>query len=142
MNNELIPQPSWWKRNWPWVLPVGGCLTILILLGVTIGSIFFGITSIMDDSIPMEYAIEKINTDPEIIELMGSPIEKNGMIQGEFNLNNDEKSADMKVPITGPKESGTLFIKATAIGDKWTYQEIRVVIQDNDEVDLVNDDWD
>ena len=142
MNNELIPQPHWWKRNAPWAVPVGGCLTILILLGVTVGSIFFGVTSIIDDSIPMEYALEKINSDPEIIKLMGSPIEKNGMVQGEFNLINDEKSADIKAPISGPKESGTLFIKATAKGDNWTYHEIRVVIQDNNEVDLMNDDWD
>jgi hypothetical protein len=141
MNNELLPEPGWWKRNWPWALPVVGCLTFLVVLGVFIGSIFYGVTSMLDDSIPLEYAINKINTDPDIVKLMGFPIVKNGKVQGEFNWINDEKSAHMTVPISGTKENGTLFIKATAIGDTWTYQEIRVVIQDNNGVDLLDNDW-
>jgi len=24
MNNELIEQKSWWKRNWKWLVPVSG----------------------------------------------------------------------------------------------------------------------
>jgi len=41
MNNELLPEQGWWKRNWSWAVPVGGCLTVLIIIGVSIGSIFF-----------------------------------------------------------------------------------------------------
>lgn len=142
MNNELLPEQGWWKRNWSWAVPVGGCLTVLIIIGVSIGSIFFGVTSMLEDSVPLEYALEKINADPNIIEQMGSPIEKNGIIQGGFNWTGDEKSANMKVPVKGPKDTGTLFIKATAIGDNWTYHEIRVVIQDNEELNLLDEEWD
>ncbi len=141
MNNELLPEQGWWKRNWSWVLPIGGCLTVLIIIGVSIGSIFFGVSTMLEDSVPLEYALEKINADPDIVEQMGSPIEKNGIIQGEFNWTDDEKSADMNVPIKGPEDSGTLFIKATAKGDNWTYHEIRVVVQDNEELDLLDEEW-
>lgn len=142
MNNELLPEQSWWKRNWTWALPIGGCLTLLIIIGISIATIFFGVTSMLEDSVPLEYALEKINSDPDIVEQMGYPIEKNGMIQGEFNLNNDEKRVDMKVPIQGTEDNGTLFIKATAKGDNWTYHEIRVVVQDDEELDVLDEEWD
>ena len=142
MNNELLPEKSWWNRNWTWALPVGGCLTVLIIIGVIISTIFFSVTSMLDDSVPLEYALKKINEDSEIVEQMGFPIEKNGMIQGEFNWVNDEKIADMQVPIKGPEDSGTLYIKASANGDTWTYHEIRVVVKDNEDLDLLDDNLD
>ncbi|WP_297694447.1 cytochrome c oxidase assembly factor Coa1 family protein [uncultured Eudoraea sp.] len=142
MNNDLLPEKSWWNRNWSWALPLGGCLTVLIIIGVVIGSVFFSVTSMLDDSVPLEYALNKINEDPEIIEQMGFPIEKNGMIQGEFNWVNGEKVTDIKVPIAGPEDSGTLFIKASARDDIWTYHEIKVVIKENEALDLLDDEWD
>mgnify|MGYP001823520832 FL=1 len=66
MNNELLPEKSWWNRNWTWALPVGGCLTVLIIIGVSIGTIFFSVTSMLDDSVPLEYALKKINEDQEL----------------------------------------------------------------------------
>ena len=139
MNNELAPQPSWWKRNWKWVVPVGGCLTMLVLLVVFVGSIFYGVTTMFEGSDPYKYAFEKINEDEQLVELLGSPIVKDGMVQGSLNYNNGDGKADMKIPISGPKGSGTLYINATSGGDEWTYHEIRVEIKDNETFDLLED---
>lgn len=141
MNNDLEPQPSWWKRNWKWVVPVGGCLTILVLVIFFIGSLFYGITSVIEDSQPYEYALEKINQDDQLIEILGSPIEKNGMVQGTINWHNGKKRANLKIPVKGPKEKGILYINASGEGDNWTYHEIRVEINENDEIDLLEEDW-
>jgi len=48
MNNELVPQPSWWKRNWKWVVPVSGCFTVLVIIVIILGSIFYGVSSAID----------------------------------------------------------------------------------------------
>ncbi len=132
MNNELVPQPSWWKRNWKWVVPVGGCLTILVLIVVFITTVFFGVTKIMEDSQPYEYAFELINQDEELIGILGTPIEKDGMVQGNINWINGNKSAKMAIPISGPKGTGTLFIDATGKGETWNYHEIRVEVADQE----------
>ena len=71
MENELIPQPSWWKRNWKWVVPLGGCLTAIVLVVVLISSLYFGVTNLMEGSEPYEYAFELINEDEELLELLG-----------------------------------------------------------------------
>ena len=130
MNNELVPQPSWWKRNWKWVVPVGGCLTLIGVFIFLVGSVFFGVTKILTDSQPYEYAFELINQDEQIIELLGSPIEKDGMVKGNINWHNGNKSANMAIPVAGPKGEGTLYIKATGQDEEWNYEEIRVEIFD------------
>lgn len=139
MNNELVEYPNWWKRNWKWAVPVGGCLSLIVVFIVFIGSIFYGVTAVLEESQPYEYALETINQDEEITNTLGSPILKDGMIQGSYNNSNGIKTADMKIPVSGPKGSGTLFVKATGEDDNWTYNEIRVEIKDDESIDLLHE---
>ncbi|MEO0525848.1 MAG: cytochrome c oxidase assembly factor Coa1 family protein [Bacteroidota bacterium] len=139
MNNELVPQPSWWKRNWKWVVPAGGCLSLILVLVFFIGYLVYGVSNIFSGSEPYEYAFEKINNDEQIVGLLGAPIEKDGMVKGSINWNNGEKKADMEIPITGPKGTGTLYINASGNGDGWIYHEIKVTIKDNEAFDLLED---
>ena len=142
MDNELVPQPSWWKRNWKWVVPLGGCLTIILIIIFLLGSLFYGVTKVLEDSQPYEYAFEQINQDEQLIELLGSPIEKDGMVQGNINWRNGEKSADMNIPIAGPKGKGMLYIIATGNDDDgWNYDKIEVVVKDHQNIDLLEDRW-
>lgn len=63
MNNKLVPQPSWWKRNWKWVVPLSGCFSFIVIIVIFFLSVFYGVTNIMEDSEPYEYAFELINKD-------------------------------------------------------------------------------
>ena len=138
-NNQLVEHPSWWKRNWKWVVPVGGCLTLIIIFVVFIGTVIYGVSSAIEGSEPYEYALEQINQDEKMIELLGSPIEKTGIGQSNFSWTNGKKSAEMHIPIAGPKGSATLHVKATGEGDTWNYEEIRVEINEGENMDLLED---
>ena len=94
----------------------------------------------IEDSQPYEYALEKINADEDLINALGSPIEKDGMVQGSWNYTNGKKSANMVVPISGPKGSGTLFVEATGEDDDWTYDVIRVEIGDSETFNIIETD--
>ncbi|MFD0799030.1 cytochrome c oxidase assembly factor Coa1 family protein [Maribacter chungangensis] len=137
MNNELVPYPSWWKRNWKWALPLGGCLSLVVVFILFIASIFYGVTAALEESQPYEYALETINQDTEITSVLGTPIVKDGMVQGSYKNTNGAKTADMKIPVSGPKGSGTLFVKATGTGDDWNYDVIRIEIKDDESIDLL-----
>lgn len=140
MNNELVPQPSWWKRNWKWVISVGGCFTLIIIFIIFIGSIFYGVTSVLEESQPYEYALEKINQDDKITDELGYPIEKDGIISSNYNYSNGKKTAKLSVPVSGPKGSGTLFVEASGEDDEWTYDVIRIEIKDNENIDLLEEE--
>ena len=139
-DNELVSRPSWVKRNWKWALPLGGCLGLIFVFVLMIGSIFYGVTTLFEDSDPYEYAFEKINQDEQLIKVLGSPIEKDGMAQGSLNYTNGDGKADMIIPISGPKGKGTLYIHATSSDDDWTYHEIRVDITDEESFQLLEND--
>ena len=132
MNNELVPQPSWWKRNWKWFVPVSGCFTVIIIVILLIGSIFYGVSSMMEDSAAYVHAIELINKDEDLVKVFGSPIEKDGIFQGNVSWNNGSKTAKIIVPIAGPKASGKLYIDASGEGESWIYHEIRVEVNDEE----------
>ncbi len=140
MNNDLIQQPNWWKKNWKWVVPVGGCFTLVLVLVIFIGSIFYGVTNMIEKATPYEYALKTINQDEEITAILGTPIEKNGMLQGRINYSNGDGRADIKIPVSGPKGSGMLSVKASSIGENWTYHEIRLEIKDDQSIDLLNEE--
>lgn len=138
MNNELVHQPSWWKRNWKWVVPVGGCFTLIIGAIILFSSIYFGVSNIMEESQPYEYALELINKDEQLLKVLGSPVEKDGMFQGNISWTNGKKVAKIIVPIAGPKGEGKLYIDASGEGEDWNYHEIRVEVNDQ-EFDFLNE---
>ncbi|KPM32883.1 Hypothetical protein I595_1310 [Croceitalea dokdonensis DOKDO 023] len=137
MNNELVPQPSWWKRNWKWALPVGGCLGIIIFAVVLFTSIYFGVTKIMEESEPYVEAFALIHEDEALLQVMGSPITRDGAVQGSINNKNGNKTAQMTIPIAGPDASGTLYVDAYGRGEIWKYHEITVQVG-NQEFDFTD----
>ena len=137
MNNELVPQPSWWKRNWKWVVPVGGCLTLIIIFVVFLGSLFYGISSAFEGSEPHVYALELVNEDETLLEILGTPIEKDGIGQSSFNWNNGNKTSNLVIPIAGPKAKGTLYVNAHGTADTWIYDRIEVIVPENEPINLL-----
>ncbi|QKX04506.1 hypothetical protein HN014_06120 [Aquimarina sp. TRL1] len=129
---------SWFSRNWGWAVPLGGCLTIVVLFFVFLGSLFFGVSSLMTGSDPYKEGIAKAKQDTYLIELLGEPIETNGIMQGSISIENNTGKADISVPIKGPKGTATLYVEGTKTDGEWSYEEIYVIIQETDEqIDLL-----
>lgn len=134
MNNVLIEQPSWWKRNWKWAVPVGGCLTIVLLFIALVGLGIFGVSKLFSSSQPYAYALEQATTNEQVIELLGEPVEASGIMQGSINLSNNEGNANIAIPIKGPNGKGKVYVVGEKRNDTWTYSELEVRIEENSEV--------
>lgn len=140
MNNELIEEPSWWKRNWKWAVPVGGCLTVIILFIALIGVGIFGATKMFSGSEPYTFALEQATNNEQVIELLGEPVETNGIMQGSINFSNNDGNADISIPIKGPNGTGKIYVVGEKRNDTWTYSELEVRIEKNSEViNLLNE---
>jgi hypothetical protein len=126
-SNELIARKSWWDRNWTWLIPTG-CLSLLILFGLFIAGIFFGVTSMMKDSDVYKETLTEVQHNKVIIEKLGKPIEAEGMTSGNISLSNDTGNCDLQIPIKGSKGKGTIFIVAEKRGT-WKYSVKSVYIE-------------
>jgi len=131
---EIEERKGWFGRNWKWAVPTGGCLLIIILMVVFFGSIFFGITSMMTDSQAYQDSMEAATNNEALIELLGEPIETNGMNSGSLNISNGVKSAELTIPIKGPSGEATIYVVGEGINDSWTYQTMEVHIKDSREI--------
>ena len=130
---ENVRQKNWFGRNWLWALPVGGCLTIIFLLVFGIGALFFGVTKAINDSAPIEYAMEQIENNTELKNILGTHIEIDGMFNGNLSLNDDDGTVDISIPVSGKKGSGILIIKGEKQDGVWFYEDLYVKIKDSNE---------
>jgi len=134
-NSEHIKK-DWFTRNWKWFVPTG-CLSILVLFGLFIAGILFGVTSIMKDSDAYKGAMAEAQNNKLVIEKLGNKIESDGMVSGSINVSNNTGNCDIQIPIKGSKGTGTLFVVATKRG-KWKYNELSVYIEKTEEeIDLL-----
>ncbi|MDC8002694.1 cytochrome c oxidase assembly factor Coa1 family protein [Aureisphaera galaxeae] len=133
---ETTRRKSWFGRNWPWVVPVGGCLVAIVLFIAFFGALFFGVTSMMSDSQAYKDALDAASTHPQVIELLGEPLESHGMMSGNISYSNGGGEADIDIPIRGPKGEAVISVEGEGRGDNWTYDKMKVYI---DEADMVID---
>ena len=138
---EEIKRKSWFGRNWLWVLPVGGCLTIIILFVLGVGAIFFGVSEMFTSSTPYSYAVERAFENKEVTRVLGKPLETDGIISGNISLENDDGEADFKIPIAGPNGKARIVVVANKTYGKWVYEKLYVLIKEtHEEINLLDKD--
>lgn len=130
---EETNQKSWFGRNWPWVLPVGGCLTLIVLAVMGIGTLFVGVSKMFTSSAPYEYALSEASNNAEVIAVFGEPIESDGIISGNISLKNNDGEADFSIPIKGPNGVGSITVVGTKTDGEWTYKLLYVTIKETQE---------
>ncbi|NNC95170.1 MAG: hypothetical protein HKN92_06365 [Chitinophagales bacterium] len=137
---EPIKGKSWFNRNWKWVVPTGGCLLVIILIVAFAGSLIWGVTSLMSDSQAYQDAMTEARNNSQVVQVLGEPIETNGMSGGSINYSNGYGTAELTIPIKGPNGEATILVEGSGADENWTYQKMEVSISDSDQViDLLED---
>ncbi|QWP77751.1 hypothetical protein J5226_04875 [Lysobacter sp. K5869] len=138
------PNPGWFGRNWKWFVPTG-CLTVLLLGALVlfglIGLGIKGMSGLMSGSEPVRHAMQLAKDNPEVTAALGQPLETGMGFQGSLRTDNDRGSADLSLPLKGPKGSGRLYVKGEREADRWTYRLIEVAIDGSERrIDLLGAD--
>ena len=131
---EPIKQKKWFSRNWKWVVPSVGCLSIIVVFILLFTTMVSKVTGMFKDSVPYTVGMENLLKNEFVIKKLGEPIETDGMFQGNINYVNDQGTADLKIPIKGPKGDATLLIIAEKNESVWIYQTMKVSFKGDDEM--------
>jgi len=132
---EEVRQKSWFAKNWGWVLG-GGCLSIIIIGVLVIGGIIYKVSDAVTESEPYTHAYAKTIENESVIEFLGTPIETNGMGNTSYKYANGSTTADLTIPIKGPKDEGNIIVSAEKINDEWAYKILQVKI--DGEIEVIN----
>ncbi len=130
-------QKGWFGRNCLWFVPVG-CLSLLALLavfGFIIASFVFGLIKSSD---PYKEGIARAKASPQVAAALGTPIEEPFIVTGQINVSGDTGTANLTVPISGPKGKGTLFVNGVKSGGKWDYGIMRVKPDNAESINLLD----
>lgn len=133
MNNELIKQKSWWKRNWKWLVPV--CGIILIFISIFFSSGMGGVTTNLAQAYAdvelYDNAVKMAQSDARVKELLGEiqPIDKLAIIEGQVEYSDGNKTVNTTIRVIGTKGKGNLDISANRINDVWVYKIIKIRIK-------------
>lgn len=135
---EEIKQ-SWWKRNWKWALPSGGCLTILIIIAIIIGVTF---NSLAKSTSIVAYinVVTELQANAEVAQALGKPIE---ILEEGYDPEVSKDHLDVQMQLDGQKADGTLIVKADKIDGKWVYSMCIITVEGTNQVidikDALND---
>jgi len=133
MNNELIEQKSWWKRNWKWFVSVCGILLIIISVFISsgMGRIGADLAQAYSDTELYENALEKVKSDQKVNELLGEiePIDKFAILEGAVHFTNENQTVNSTIRLKGAKGNAKLDISADRINNEWNYTKINVRIK-------------
>ncbi|MGZ5021598.1 MAG: cytochrome c oxidase assembly factor Coa1 family protein [Chthoniobacterales bacterium] len=137
------PRPSWWSRNWKWFLPVGGCGGCLFLIGLGLiffSSIFVAVFGAMKSTDVYKTALSRAKESPEVVAALGTPIKEGFFVSGNTKADGPSGEANLSIPISGPKGSGTIYVAAEKKAGRWTYSTLEVEIDATKERINLNDD--
>ena len=129
-------QQNWWKRNWKWVVPTGGCLTIIIIV---IAFLSYGVYQ-FTDKLSEETSvfafigiIQKVQKSVEVREALGSPIRFDGL-QDEGYDPEDSNKLNLNFEIQGAQSDGQLRVIADKTEDGWSYTTFTVTVEETGEI--------
>ena len=110
-------------RNWKWMLPVG-CLGLILAGLALVGGIVFVAMSAIKSSEVYQGALKAARAHPTAVERLGEPIKDGWFVQGNVKIDGSGGNANFEIPVSGPKGSGTLHVRAVRPDDAWMYERL------------------
>jgi len=119
---------GWFGRNWKWFVPVG-CLSIVLMAVVLVAAVVYFIFGSLKSSYVYQEAMTKTRSNAAVIRELGEPIEPGWLISGNITVTESSGNADLSIPVSGPKKSGTVYVVAEKKMGKWDINGLEVAVK-------------
>lgn len=124
-------------RNWKWMVPVGCLGLILGVVALVVGIFFFAMSALKSSEV-YQGALKAAQAHPAAVERLGEPITDGWFVKGNINLNAAGGSANFEIPVSGPKKSGTLVVRAVSPDGSWMYERLDLAVEGGETVSLLD----
>jgi hypothetical protein len=112
----------------------------LLLSCGCLGAVIVGaVTQSLRGSGAVVEAVALAKQSPEVRQALGEPIEQGLMVQGSIHSSGDQGSADITIPLDGPKADGTLRVEAYKDGNAWRFTVLQVEVPGQPPIDLIEE---
>jgi hypothetical protein len=117
----LPHQPDWLGRNWRWFVPA----LVVALAGFFYGffSLIIGVTKSSD---AYQLAVVRAKASPTVIAALGTPITEGFFVSGNIHVTPTAGQAQLEIPLSGPKDTATLYVTAQMTAGVWHFDYLVV----------------
>ena len=123
-----VRKKNWWGRNWKWCVP-GCCLgSVLFFVGAFVLMIFL-IMGMVKSAEPVAEALDRAKQHPQVQAAIGSPIKEGFTISCNIKTGGSSGTADMSIPVSGPKGKATIYAIAEKSAGAWSFSSLTVEIK-------------
>jgi len=139
MEMEQPQTKNWWERNWKWFVPVG-CLSLCVLLVGFVALVMSLTFGMMKSSDVYKEALAKTRANHAVVDALGTPLKAGYMVSGSINISGPSGTAELAIPVSGPKGDGTVYLEARKSVGEWSFTKLVVKIeQTNQRIDLLDE---
>jgi len=121
-----------------WVKVAVGAAIVLAIGGIFAGCLLYTINKMMRSSKPYQMAMDKATASPCVVAKLGTPLLSKGMISGNLEEGPSDGSADLDIPLTGPKGKGSLHVEAELLDSVWNLKDLTLAYSEG-QIHLVPD---
>ena len=137
--NQPLPG-NWWSRNWKWFVPAG-CLTAIVVAAGFVVLVLSIVATAMKSSDVYGHALAEARRSPEVASALGSPLGEGWFTSGSIDVKGPSGTADLAIPVSGPRGKGTVFVEARKSAGEWSYSKLIVrVDRTGERIDLLPGD--
>ncbi len=132
----LVPSPvnrSWLDRHARWKIPLG-CLLALFLLCGFVAAIFTVVEASFRNSTVYQEALARAGRNSQIADRIGVPLRPGLMASGQLNVSGSTGTANMKIPVTGPRGKANIVLDAHKVDGTWIFRTLEVQFEGQTEV--------
>jgi hypothetical protein len=116
---------DWMTRNWKWLVP-SLCMFVLVCFA----GLLVLILTLVKSSDAYSGAITRAKSSPAVIAVLGSPVVDGLLYTGNITVTGSTGSANLVIPIRGPKGKAKLYVLATKSQNVWHYDKLVVKISE------------
>jgi hypothetical protein len=110
------------------MLPVG-CLGLCALIAAFAFSVLAFVFSLIKTSDVYQEAIRAAVSHPEARRQLGEPIETGWFVSGSIQTAGPSGTADVSVPLSGPRASGRVYAVAAKSAGRWQFSVLELEIE-------------
>lgn len=133
---------TWWQRNRKWVIPVGilGFLLTIALMAMVLYLFISFLFGLMKSSGAYQEAVAIAVEDPRVIQAIGEPVEEGFFVTGNINTSGSSGSADIRIPLSGPRGEASLYVIANRHAGEWQFNTLVLETEENGQrIDLLEE---
>ncbi len=114
-------------------IAVSACVVVIALF---IGSLFFAIDKSFRQSDVYSMSLDRARNSSCVLGKLGAPLIAKGMIEGSINTQGSDGSADLQIPVHGPKGSGSLNVSGKKMDGHWNLNSL-TLMDDEGQIQLL-----